>query len=110
VVSFKVPVDIAETNVNEQTAFWLRVRLLSGAYGFIRTVTIPHTDPYVYIVTRPPVLSKFLLGYTWQQPQVPAEHVVAYNDFQYTDRTQEATWPGASFQPFTPVKDATPAV
>jgi hypothetical protein len=35
---------------------------------------------------------------------------VTYNDFQYVDRTEAATIPGKTFQPFTPVADQTPAL
>jgi hypothetical protein len=110
-VDLTVPLDMVSTKVNDQDGLWMRVRLVSGSYGFkaqIATGNPPSQFPF--IVTQPPALSKFLLGYTWQHGPYHAEHVLAYNDFQYEDRTEEATWPGKTFQPFKPVNDVTPSL
>jgi hypothetical protein len=36
--------------------------------------------------------------------------VLAFNDFAYAARTDEAIWPGRTFAPFVPVLDVTPAL
>jgi Baseplate J-like protein len=111
VIDLTVPPDMAVTQVNDQDGLWMRVRLLSGGYGFKNQVVFrdPNNE-FTYVITQPPALSKFLLGYTWQYGPFHPEHVLAYNDFHYEDRTEEAKWPGRTFQPFRPVSDLTPAL
>jgi hypothetical protein len=115
IIRFTVPLDMVRTKVNDKEGFWVRVRLINGGFGFIQPIT--WTDEgsktpnhSAYIIVQPPSLSDFRLGYIWQYGPFPAEHVLAYNDFQYEDRTEEAKWPGQSFQPFKPVSDFTPAL
>ena len=110
-VNLTVPDDIAPTQVNGQDGLWMRVRLTSGGYGFTRTVTwAAGAGNFTYVVSQPPALSRFLLGYVWQRGPFAAEHVLTYNDFQYQDHTSEATWPGDTFRPFQPVSDLVPAL
>jgi hypothetical protein len=112
-VLFTVPEDMAETTVADREARWLRARLVSGGFGVKETVTwagIGQTNSFTYVVSRPPALSAVRLGYTWRSGPVAPERVLAYNDFQFTDRTTEAVWPGAVFRPFTPPADTTPAL
>ena len=108
-IDLELPRDMASTKVNNQDGLWIRVRLTSGSYGFTQTVPITGAQNYTYVVPRPPVLSKFLLGYTWEKGPYTAERAFAHNDFQYIDRTEEAKWPGNAFQPFTP-PNGTPAL
>jgi hypothetical protein len=112
VEGIRVPKDLVETTVNGQKALWMRVRLVSGAYGFSSTIRsganfeLSHSFP----VVQAPVLSKFLVGYTWQKGPVYPERVLAYNDFTYEERTEETRTPGVTFLPFRPISDQTPAV
>jgi hypothetical protein len=116
VVRFTIPDAIRRTEVDGEEAFWLRVRLLSGGFGFTQRVTWldtsdeanPVRHEFTYVVTRPPALRDLRVGYVWQDGPHEAEHVVTYNDFQYEDRTDEARWEGATFRPFRPVRDITP--
>jgi hypothetical protein len=114
VMELTVPDDMEPTRVNDEEGRWMRLRLAGGSYGFTRrvtwTVTNVASNEFTYVVTQPPAVSKFLLGYTWQYGPFPPEHVFAYNDFRYIDRTEEAKWPGQSFQPYRPVGDVTPAL
>lgn len=113
VFELTVPSDMAPTTVNNHAALWMRVQLVSGGFGVTRTITVgPARDPTTlsYFVPQPPSLADFRLGYSWQDGPFPPEHVVAYNDFQYADRTDNAVWPGNPFQPFAPVSDNTPAL
>ena len=136
-IELPVPVDFTPTTVAGQEALWMRARLVSGGFGFLKTVPIagaasgtggPVVESgdagssssgsasgdgaatFTFFVSQPPVLGDFRLGYTWQDGPHPPERVLAYNDFRYTDRTEEAVWPGRTFQPFTPVSDSTPAL
>lgn len=112
VKTIEVPRDLAETEVNGVKGLWMRVRLVDGSYGVRRemTVNVDPTETFAVVIVQPPMLAKFLLGYTWQDGPHAPEHVVTYNDFQYVDRTEEATIPGETFQPFTPVEGQTPAL
>ncbi len=109
--SLRVPVDMEKTKVNGEEALWMRVRLLSGGYGFKNSILgLRSTRPFNFIVTQPPALAKFLLGYTWQYGPFNAEHVLTFNDFAYEDRTDEARLSGETFRPFAPISDRTPAL
>ena len=112
VETIAVPRDLTETEVNGVKGLWMRVRLIDGSYGVRRemTVGVNRSEKFPLVIVQPPTLAKFLLGYTWQDGPHAPEHVVTYNDFQYADRTEEATIPGKTFQPFIPVADQTPAL
>jgi hypothetical protein len=114
-ISLVVPKDLAPTSVNNVTARWLRVRLASGSYNRLRLVTWSDpqsqtTNIMPILEPRPPALDSFFLGYTYRSPKAPPEHCLAYNDFQYEDRTQAARGTGMPFTPYRPVDDRTPAL
>lgn len=112
-IELTVPEDMAPTTVNDQKGLWMRVRLISGGFGFTQKVTWRDgttTNEFTYVIPQPPAVSDFRLGYTWQYGPFHPEWVFAYNDFQYEDRTEEARWPGLVFQPYKPVSDVTPAL
>jgi hypothetical protein len=117
IVRLTVPADLEPTTIANQEKRWLRVRLLSGVYGGSQTVTIPtgtsSTTDHVTVQTfvpQPPALGVIRLGYFWIDGPYHPEHVLTFNDFTYKDQTELARWPGPTFQPFTPVSDATPAL
>ena len=106
-----VPFDMEKTTVNGEEGLWMRVRLLSGGYGFRNTLFDQQTGKqFAFVVTQPPAVAKFLLGYTWQYGPYYPEHLLTFNDFQYEDRTEEARLPGQTFLPFKPVEDRTPTL
>jgi hypothetical protein len=115
---FRVPDDIAVTEVNDQESRWIRARLASGGFGFTATAHFKTLDAtghekdntMTYVVPQAPVVAEFRLGYSWEYGPFPAERVLTYNDFQYADRTQEAKWPGLTFAPFQQVSGSTPAL
>jgi hypothetical protein len=110
-IELTVPTDLSPTTVAGTDALWMRARLVSGGFGFLKSVPIGGAaGSFTFFVAQPPVLGDFRLGYTWQDGPHPPERVLTYNDFRYTDRTEEAVWPGRTFQPFTPVSDNTPAL
>lgn len=115
VLDFTVPEDMELLTVNQQEARWIRVRLQSGSYGFKHTLPfktsagVPDSN-FTYVAAQPPALAAFAIGYTWQYGPFHADRVLAYNDFAYTDRTEEAIWPGRTFPPFAPVADVTPTL
>jgi len=109
--SLIIPFDMEKTKVNGEEALWMRVRLLSGGYGFKNSITDLHsTRPFTFFVTQPPSVAKFLLGYVWQYGPFHPEHVLTFNDFSYENQTEAAILAGETFQPFKPVADRTPAL
>jgi hypothetical protein len=116
-VLFAVPDDMEPTTVADVEARWMRVRLVSGGFGFKQQVTWTDTaaDPdvtnrFTYVVSQPPAISALKLGYAWTFGPFAPDRVLTFNDFWYSDRTSEAIWPGRVFQPFTPPADVTPAL
>jgi hypothetical protein len=114
-ISFVIPKDLEPTDVNGVTARWLRVRLASGSYNRLRLVSWFDSQSnqinFLPVVeARPPALRKFYLGYSYRSPKTAPLHCLTYNDFQYEVRSADATWSGASFPPFQPVADTTPAL
>ncbi|MEZ5351539.1 MAG: putative baseplate assembly protein [Bryobacteraceae bacterium] len=120
VIEFTVPIDLVAVSVNGEEALWVRARLQSGTYGFRQEVKFNTGEVvinggsggsrFTYLVTQPPVLASFQIGYTWQYGPFSPEQVIAYNDFTYRDHTQEAIWPGTTFLPFERVSDVTPVL
>lgn len=112
-IELTVPEDMAPTTVNDQEGLWMRVRLISGGFGFTQKVTWQDgntKNEFTYVIPQPPAVSDFRLGYTWEYGPFHPERVFTYNDFQYEDRTEETKWPGPVFQPYKPVSDITPAL
>jgi Baseplate J-like protein len=113
-VDFVVPKDMDVTTVNNQQALWMRVRLVSGGFGFTKEIVFNdgqgHANNFTYVITRPPVLADFRLGYTWVTPSAAFEEVLPYNDFQYEDDAENARWPGNPFMPYQTIAEITPAL
>jgi len=108
--NIQIPFDMEKLEVNGEEALWIRVRLLSGGYGFRNVVSDASGKLTAFVVTQAPAVAKFLLGYTWQQGPVNAQYVLTFNDFRYEDKTDAARLPGETFQPYKPVEDRTPTV
>ena len=113
--SFTVPLDIAATEVNGDTHFWLRAQLLSGSYVITSTLEIKGpgaTEVRKVEVSRTsgPGITGFTVSYDWRPPSQPVQHCCTYNDFQFELHTQDARSTGTFFLPFRPVEDATPTL
>lgn len=109
----RIPYDMTKTKVNEEEGFWMRARLVRGGYGF--STSVPSNaggaaNSFTYVISQPPALAAFRIGYGWSSPREHAEQVSTYNDFKYEDHTYDAKWPGATFAPFKVVNDLTPAL
>ncbi len=114
-VRFTVPDGWQPCEVGGASARWLRMRIVSGAYAVLRTVSwfdaesgavnfLPVLEP------RPPALGDLKLAYLYRSPRVRADHVVAFNDFAWTDGTEMVKWRGTGFAPFTPTADLDPTL
>jgi hypothetical protein len=114
-ITFVVPQDMSSTKVDGTRARWMRVRLASGSYDYLRWIRWDDpeedwTNFLPIIESRPPVLESFYLGYIYRSPKQAPAHCLTYNDFQCEDRSQDAAWVGSTFAPFQPVADRTPAL
>jgi uncharacterized phage protein gp47/JayE len=109
IIEFKVPEDIARTEVNGENRFWMRARLVSGSFGVKRTITFDNITS-TFAVNQPPLLADFLFGYTWFSEVSSPQRVLTYNDFQYEDHSPGLLIPGSSFLPFKPMADPAPAL
>jgi hypothetical protein len=109
IIEFTVPPDMERVSVNDQEGLWMRARLVSGGFGFKQNITF-NNNTITYVISQPPALAAFRLGYTWRYGPFHPERALTYNDFQYEDHTYEATWPGVTFFPFTYLRDVTPAL
>jgi len=114
IIEFTVPSDIEPTKVNDEENLWMRARLVRGGFGFARTIVWHDQqnteNQFTYVISQPPSIAAFRLGYSWRYGPFHAEHVRTHNDFQFEDRTYEAKWPGETFLPFRRVEDVTPAL
>ena len=111
---FTVPTDIEPVMVNDEEALWVRARIASGSFTRIRMVTWRDETDSIRVLpiieSRPPSLDTFNMGYVYRSPQDQPQASMTYNDFQWIDRGEDVRWRGASFQPFEPVADPTPAL
>ena len=112
---FTVPDDMTAVKVNNEDALWVRARLASGGFGFKSTVTWTDaasgtTNSFTYVIPVPPAIGGFRLGYTWESLGEAPDAVLAYNDFQVQDFSEQAKYPGRPFLPFSRMQDTTPAV
>jgi hypothetical protein len=114
-ISFVCPADWADTKVNGQSNHWLRIRIDAGNYGHPMRLKVDTTvnppavtsDP---ATLQPPVVASLRLQYTYMTNSNLLDHCVTYNDFAFTDHSEDVRWPRRPFQPFTPVGDSEPAV
>ncbi|MCM5680491.1 putative baseplate assembly protein [Schlegelella sp. S2-27] len=118
VVSFNAPLAWAESELNGESAFWLRLRIASGDYGKPRELSVvpDPADSSKYIVTSvdptlaPPVVRTLRVGYVVLSNPSTLEYCIAENDFALTDHSENARWSRSTFAPFAPVADRTPAL
>jgi len=108
-VTFSVPDTQSSIKVNNQDALWVRVRLKSGGYGEQQTLTFNGSKLTVTQMT-PPAIADFRLGYYYASPWDSPQQCLAYNDFQYIDRSANVRWPGASFSAYTTSADTLPTL
>ena len=109
ILRFLVPEDLQPNQVNGEDGRFLRARLANGGYFTSAEVKVDSTT-FTVVLPDPPAVAEMRLGYHWLDGPHPAEHVLAENDFRFTDRTEDATWPGRVFPPFELVGGGSPAL
>jgi len=109
-VSFRRPKDMEALDINGQTKRWIRIRIEKGDYGEQGTYTLEN-EKWVFKddrQLRPPALRSITLRY--REDYREAKHVLAFNDFQYTDVTEVAKTEFSIFQPFQAKPEESPAL
>lgn len=114
-VTFILPA-AAQTTVNGETNYWLRIRIVRGNYGreaYYRPVLDQQTERTVYDLMpatfAPPVVATLTVSYVYEQQGALAA-CLSYNDFTYVDHTRAARTADELFLPFTPTTDTRPAL
>lgn len=109
-VLFRVPEGISQVVVQDQESYWVRARLVSGDYGVPGTYELDG-DKWAWKESRPlrpPQMKSLRLKYQ-EDDRVP-ERVVTYNDFRYTDITEQVTSELKLVQVFEPIPDESPSL
>ncbi len=109
-VSFRRPKDMASIDINGDERNWVRMRLEKGDYGIAGSYTLDN-EKWVYKDDRPlqpPAVKQITFRYREDYREV--RHVMVFNDFAYTDVTEDARTDFTIFQPFTPRADESPAL
>lgn len=114
-ISFVCPNDWAQTEVNGDSNYWLRIRIDDGNYGHPIQISVdPNATPPTVKVDQstltPPVVAFMSLQYTYFTNSELLDHCLTYNDFAFSDHTEDSRWPRRTFQPFTPVGDNQPGI
>ena len=116
-VSFNCPSDWQESAVNGVKKRWMRVRIADGNFGNpLRYETQTTGTPPVTTTSvvgadlQAPVISRLAFSYSYLTNVETLDYCLSYNDFQFTDHTDDAVWPDRQFDPFWPVADDQPAL
>ncbi|MBX3158754.1 MAG: putative baseplate assembly protein [Deltaproteobacteria bacterium] len=109
-VSFRRPKDMESLEINGVAKRWIRVRIEKGDYGEAGSYTLEN-ERWVFKderALRPPALRSLTFRYREDYREV--RHVIAFNDFQYTDVTEVARTEFTIFQPFQAKAEESPAL
>jgi predicted phage baseplate assembly protein len=109
-ISFRRPKDMETTEINGVAKRWVRVRIEKGDYGEQGQYTLDN-ERWMFKddrPLRPPALRSMTLRYREDYRDV--RHVLAFNDFQYTDVTEVARTEFTIFQPFSARTEESPAL
>ncbi|MGW6194767.1 hypothetical protein ACWF0M_01340 [Kribbella sp. NPDC055110] len=113
-VSFTVPADIAEVDIDGDVRRWLRARLADGSYSHLRLVSwtdksgvlnfLPVVEP------RAPLIDSVEVYYTHHSEPRDPMAVVVHDDHAWRDIGAALTWPGNGVAPFLPMAEAAPTL
>ena len=111
-VSFTAPSDWQKTQVAGDSHYWLRVRIASGDYGgpVVYKVDGSEVKPDPTTVPKAPVIKSLTVSYTIDTGTIVPDHCLTYNEFSFTDHTEDCRWGHRPFQPFLALSDRQPAV
>jgi len=110
VLSFDRPARMSACAVNGKQHFWLRAQVIKGGYGEKGSYELID-ERWVYkdeFPLRPPSLKQ--LGLKFTEQNVPFQHTMTYNDFQFEDVSSMAATEYKPFQAFQPVPEENPTL
>jgi hypothetical protein len=109
IIEFMRPSDMAKTEVDERENFWIRCRVEQGNYG-VEGTYVNVDDRWVYEKGNlaPPSLQS--LVFKSSEEARPFEHVVTFNDWNFSDFSAQARIESKPFQPFAPIPDESPSL
>lgn len=100
-VTFKLPEDIAKTEVAGQENYWIRARIVGGDYG--REVFVQREAGGALSVSkdaiRPPFIRELKITYKVTEYQAP-QFCLTFNNLDYLDQTSANTTPDKNFRPY----------
>lgn len=108
--SFRRPKDMSAVDVNGDELRWIRIRVEKGDFGEAGTYTLDN-EKWVFKDDRPlqpPAVRQITFRYREDYREV--RHVLVFNDFAFSDVTEDARTDFTIFQPFTPKSDESPAL
>ena len=109
-INFRRPKDMEAIELNGVAARWIRIRIEKGDYGEQGTYTLEN-ERWIFKddrALRPPALRSITFRYREDYRDV--RHVLAFNDFQFTDVTEVARTEYTIFQPFQAKPEESPAL
>ncbi len=107
--SLTMPGDWLEHEIDGRPGTWARLRLTSGSYAAVRTVTIG-TAAVPVDVQSPALFSELRFELYGRSTATAPDHVVSFDGAVHRDDTESARWRGAPFAPFRPLGDHEPTV
>ncbi len=109
-VSFRRPKDMEVCEVNGEEQRWFRVRMEKGDFGVAGLYTLDN-DKWVFRddrPLRPPAIRN--VAFRYREDYRDVRYALVFNDFSFTDVTDDARTDFTIFQPFTPKADESPAL
>mgnify|MGYP000017637135 CR=1 FL=1 len=109
-ISFRRPESMQTTEVFGLEHHWVRARIIQGNYGEPGQYELDgdrwvwHNDNPL----RPPYVKSVRLNYS--EESRPAQKVTSFNDFHYSEHSDQAANEGRAFQPFAPIAEASPTL
>jgi hypothetical protein len=115
VIRFDVPRGWEPLPVVNDSRRWLRARLASGSYSYLRLVS--WTDAKTGVVNflpvvepRPPVLDSVEVFFRYESPAAPPPQGLALNDFQWEDVGARLTGTGPGITPIRSMPEHAPTL
>jgi hypothetical protein len=108
-LDFTVPQDIASIKINGQDAAWVRLRIQSGNFVNVNSVTLDKATINILTILAP-ALEKLELIYSYQSPWMFPGQCLTFGDFQWAVHSRDVRWPGNPFALFASVSDTLPTL
>src|SRR5262249_33579169 len=92
-LTFNCPLDCGQAKVNGVSNYWMRLRIDAGDFGAVKLQVQQSGTTYTVgddpTTLKPPIIRTLTLSYTFITSASLLDHCLAYNDFAFTDHTQD---------------------